>query len=140
MEWSTRRRVGQSKTKTKQGKLQILPFWVWVQRAERLCPSSLADCNTLLSLGLALLLHAALLGRLPTALAPPISQSLRCNPGFIFTASSNGLKGPPCKDSHLASAAKPWSGGKGHTCVSFMTQARTTQQMLPSWLPVWSSP
>lgn len=94
MEWGTVRK-----------QLQTLQFSVWFQRAERLCPSSLVDCNTLLSLGLALSSHAALLGQLPTALAPPISQSPQCNPGFIFTASSNDLKGPPCRDSHLASAA-----------------------------------
>jgi hypothetical protein len=38
---------------------------------------------------------AALLGRYPMTLASPTSWDLQQNPGFIFTASHNGLSGPP---------------------------------------------
>ena len=52
-------------------------------------------------------LLAAFLGRYPMALTSLPSWSLHGNPGFTFTASCNGLSGPPCRDipdTHLVSA------------------------------------
>lgn len=85
--------------------------------------SSFAECNiphTLL--GWFHFLSAELLGRYPTVLTSPTPCSLQHNPDSTFTASYEGLSGPPHRHStatYLASAALNYT--LNPTPVPFMT-------------------
>jgi hypothetical protein len=80
---------------------------------------------------------AAFLDRNPRTMEPPTSWDLQGNPGFNFTASHNGLSGPPRRDTPAMSlASEAFLRTEGDSILH--SKARTAWSKLPNSAAYWT--